>query len=434
MKHKQTRRRRKRGGARNREDVITQPIPETQLMFIGNGSYGSIYSLPEPYANLVIKEHSIQDQTFQTCDEWEQEYTIHTGIYNTCNDLLKQYNHTIVKPIQFGYAKHEDGLLTIQSTPTDASSCVILMERIFGRLPEPNPALEANLQNLLKPDANYTTKSYIPPYLFCGSFDGPQGAITLDMLSGVEMVPFVREELTYCHIHEPARSVCESMMLAFFTIVGKGFIPRDIEFVVSGIPHVTVLDFNECKTIEQRRRAAGDWYDINEDIANVYIDLCGLRKEAAAQNPQAPYEIGTPQWKFLCSPLASPYSFLEITERVRKTVCTLCEAIDDFDFDHIFQTILYYTFRNHFLPKLRTLGKRYKIQIPPFGKIFLYYHELYVKLSMTDTLIKRKVISETDVKPFYKQPYSQFLEQVKLLTQVNIPTQDSSFDVYSLWG
>ena len=54
--------------------------------------------------------------------------------------------------------------------------------------------------------------------------------------------------------------------------------------------------------------------DINEDIANVYIDLCGLRKEAAAQNPQAPYEIGTPQWKFLCSPLASPYSFLEITE------------------------------------------------------------------------------------------------------------------------
>jgi hypothetical protein len=433
MKHKETRRHRKRGGTRNRTTILTQPIYEHQLTFIGNGSYGSIYSLPEPHTNLVIKEHTIQDQTFQTCDDWEQEYIMHIGIYTTCNDLLKQFNHTIVKPIQFGYAKHENNLLTIQSTPTDASSCVIIMERVFGRLPEPNPTLEENLRTLLKSDANYTTKSYIPPYLFCGSFDGPQGAITLDMLRGVEMIPFVREELTYCHIHEPARSLCESMILSFFTIVGKGYIPRDIEFVVNGIQRVTILDFNECKTIEQRRRAVEHDYELNEDIANVYIDLCGLRKESIAQNPQAPYEIGTPQWKFLCSPLTSPYSFLEIAERVRKTVCTLCEAIDNFDFDYIVQTIVDYTIRNHFLPKLRILGKRYKIQIQPFGKTFLFYHELYVKLSMIDTLIKRNAIRETEVKPFLHQSYEQFLEQVKLLTQPAIITHDSSFDVYSLW-
>ena len=433
MKHKQTRKKRKRGGARTRETILTQPISTNQLTFIGNGSYGSIYGLPEPYSSLVIKEHSIQDQTFQTCNEWEQEYKVHTGIYDKCSDLLKQYNHVIVKPIQFGYATHTNETLTIQSTPTDATSCVILMERIFGRLPEPNPLLEDTLQQLLKPDANYTTKSYIPPYLFCGAFDGPQGAITLDMLRGVEMVSFVRETITYCHIHTPARSVCETMMLTFFTMVGKGFIPRDIEYVVSGTPLVTVLDFNECKTIEQRRAIVGESYELNEDIANVYIDLCGLRKEAAAQNPHAPYEIGTPQWKFLCSPLISPYSFLELAERIRQTVCTLCETIPEFDFDHVVQTILDYTIRNHFLPKLRILGKRYKIQIPPFGETFLFYHELYVKLSMIDTLVKRKTIREIDVESFYKQPYEQFLEQVKLLTQSNTQSQESSFNVYSLW-
>lgn len=410
-------------------------IPDSALMFLGNGSYGSIYSLPEPNTNLVLKEHAIQDQTFQTCDDWEQEYSMHTRIYKTCNHILQQFMHTIVKPIHFGYAKHTDGFLSIQSIPTDASSCVILMERVFGRLPEPNPALEANLQLLLAQNTKYTTKSYIPPYLFCGSFTGPQGAITLDMLRGVEMVSFVREELTYCNLNDSAFSLCKNMVLSLFTIVGNGIIPRDIEFVVNGNqnqPPIAILDFNECKTIQQRQNSAGNDYDINEDIANVYIDLCGLRKEAAAQNPQAPYEIGTPQWKFLCSPLTSPYSFLEIMEQIHDPVHTLCKSIAGFDFKRVIHILFMYTIRYHWMPKIRTISKRYKLQ--EYSELtFLQYHQLYVKVSMLDTLIKKGVIRETDSDTYLKQPYDLFLEQVKLLPPPSKLNQETSFDVYSLW-
>jgi len=191
------------------------------------------------------------------------------------------------------------------------------MERIHGRSPH-NPQLEKKLSSILFEPAKFTLSPTIPFYMYLGSVDDYSARyITLRMLSGSTIHEFEREALNYCSVQENsiAYTLLRDMTTAFFTIVQQGFIPRDIEFVLNGNKGntlITILDFNEVKTIAERSVAV-DSYIVEEDIANVYIDLCGLRREKTqGVNPQAPYDFGTPQWKFLCSPMTAPGAFLAI--------------------------------------------------------------------------------------------------------------------------
>ncbi len=123
-------------------------INVSTLRWIGAGSYGAIYIIPQKNSeNLVMKEHSISDITaYEGCETWRHEYDIHTAVYKQCSPLLSN-EISIVRPISFGYAKRtSEKFLT--TTIKNASSCYIVMERIHGRHPF-NPYVEKKLTNIL---------------------------------------------------------------------------------------------------------------------------------------------------------------------------------------------------------------------------------------------------------------------------------------------
>jgi hypothetical protein len=284
------------------------------LSLIGSGSYGVIYIIPG--GTNVMKEHAISDASaYEGCETWRHEYNMHTAIYQQCTPLLPA-GFSIVRPVSFGYAKRKNSKL-MTTNSTNATSCYIVMERIFGRNPH-NPHLEEKLTYILAEPAKFTLTSTTPFYMYMGSCeDYPARYITLSMLRGSHLNVFQRETLNYCDVAKGsiADLILKRMIETFFLFVHQGFIPRDIEFVLNGNKGdtlITVLDFNEVKTISERA-AAVHRYSLYEDIASVYIDLCGLRKENTQHvNPQAPYDYGTPQWKFLCSPMTAPGAFLTI--------------------------------------------------------------------------------------------------------------------------
>jgi hypothetical protein len=173
--------------------------------------------------------------------------------------------------------------------------------------------MEHTLINILKPAALAAlTPSRIPPYLYLGSIQPLRGHITLDMVQGARLIEFPNESFQYCEVDGVALALQESAVRAFFMIIEAGYMPRDVEFVLNGTCapiHTTVLDFNEVRSLEDRARGRPS-YTLSQDIAHVYIDLCGLRASFEDVNPQAPYDSPTPQWKFFCSPLTSPNGFL----------------------------------------------------------------------------------------------------------------------------
>jgi len=130
----------------------------------------------------------------------------------------------------------------------------------------------------------------------------------------------------------------KAMVLSFFVIVERGFIPRDIEYVFNGEcdnTYAKIIDFNEVKPFEERRGDRVGYY-LEEDIAHVYIDLCGLRS-LRDKNPQTPYDAPTPQWKFLPSPLVSPRAFFQCMDAVLSYGFIQCAA------DIVIRYILSYT-------------------------------------------------------------------------------------------
>lgn len=289
-------------------------IDEASLSFIGSGSYGAIYTIPG--GTNVMKEHAIADTAaYEGCETWRHEYDMHTAIYQQCSPLLPN-GFSIVRPIRFGYAKRKNSRL-MTTNSSNATSCYIVMERIFGRSPY-NLHLEEKLRTILARQTAFTLTSTTPFYMYMGSCEDYSAPyITLAMLRGSRLNEFDRESLNYCDIaaDSVAFTILKRMMESFFVFVQQGFVPRDIEFVLNGNKGntlITVLDFNEVKTISERA-AAVHGYVLDDDIANVYIDLCGLRKENTQNvNPQAPYDYGTPQWKFLCSPMTAPGAFLAV--------------------------------------------------------------------------------------------------------------------------
>jgi hypothetical protein len=282
-------------------------LPHSKLTYLGSGSYGTIYATGDRY---VLKEHIININSIDICPEWKHEYTMHSNIYSLCNNALIQYGVSIVKPFQFSYATHDDGHLLLQNTPEGAKSCLYTMERLPGRVPT-SKCFEYALSKILRSGVTLAPTN-IPPYLFLGSVQPLHGHITLDMLEGAKLIELPKESMNYCIVDSIALSLLRSTCIAFFTIIMAGYMPRDIEFLFNGICgpiRATIIDFNEVSTLEDR--AKGRVYDLEEDIAHVYIDLCGLRSSFEDPNPQAPYNSPTPQWKFLCNPLVSPNGFFE---------------------------------------------------------------------------------------------------------------------------
>ena len=257
---------------------------------------------------------------------------MHRSIYNKCNHLIKPIYINIVKPYSFGYGKYGADTLHKVSNVEHATHCYIIMDRVLGRRAEngsPNMHTEKKLEWLLGTHTKYRPLHFLPPYMFFGAIQKP-GVISLDLLDGSTITDFPIEILNYCTIEGRGFDVMKHMMMSFFIIAAAGFAPRDIEYVLDGNKNdalMSIIDFNEVKTWNQRATAASIPYDINIDLAHIYIDLCGLRK-TSSPNPMAPYDSPTPQWKFLCNPIVCPGGFFKAIAEIYEIL-----PVEDYPYD-----------------------------------------------------------------------------------------------------
>jgi len=352
-----------RRNARKQQTRKRKWYANTNLIRLGSGSYGTIYILPDK--TRVMKEHTIINQSEDTCPSWEREYNTQAYLYNRCNNVLNRIGVSIAKPYAFHYAQHTNGKRHIRPTENGASSCFFTMERMPGRVGEYHTSdFERKLSHILRDDVRFFKGDWVPPYMFLSSMGDENGPIYLHMLKGVNQVHLYKDAIQYCSV-EPESigfSILRSMILSFFIILATGYMPRDVEFVFNGLAYdsilVSILDFNEVRTVEDRAKSYGSGYDIHEDIAHVYIDLAGLRATTHT-NPMAPYDLPTPQWKFLCSPLTAPAVFITCMQTIDIWMNELGYSIG-IDYMRIFETIRMYVRQNYFEGILRTIPREFE--------------------------------------------------------------------------
>jgi hypothetical protein len=293
------------------QNGIKENIYNDDLTYLGSGSYGSIHSINA--TNVVFKRHNINPNdnrhTDNKCLEWEHEYNIQKKVFAACNNDLKNYYICIAKPYAFHYMKKMDNGLHKTKNVREASACIFTMDRILD-----GSKWDKHLKSPHK-------KTLIPSYILFGTLETTLNRITLESLKQSVIYEMPNEAYSFCL--DPGTfgmQMQESMAHAFFVLLEKGFMPRDIEYVMDGRKYtqtlIAIIDFNEVKTIQERAESYGEGYDVTLDTAHVYIDLCGLRT-GNVPNPMAPYDSPTPQWKFLCNPLICPLTFLTIMQPYR---------------------------------------------------------------------------------------------------------------------
>lgn len=315
------------------------------INYISEGSFGKIYSVQ---TNRVLKLKEIED-TSGVCSVWKHEFDIHQYLYNYF--LNSELRHVrIVKPIKFSFSRKQGDKLYPVLENKDYNSCYYTMERVHGV-----KSVNKNLKQLVEKIDRVASaaKSVIPPYLYLGAIGGAKGHITLDMLKDVKLHEFFVEGIAYCEVNPNSLAIdlMTEMVAAFFNCILAGCMPRDIEYVFnSSGPICSILDFNQVTTLSERRGNKAN-YDLEDDIAQVYIDLCGLRKNGT-RNPWYADEP-TPQWRFLCSPLTAPTAFFTIWQRVAEKI--------PINISGIMNNILDYTENQYF-----NSGRKWKSLVPFF--------------------------------------------------------------------
>lgn len=277
----------------------------TNLKYMGAGSFGTIFQLNKAH---VMKIHHLREG-IETCEDWKREFLLQKEAYQLCTTQLRRYNTFIARPFTFNYGAWDKNatILRQQTNYLGATSCYFTMEKVNGRLP-PTNATERVYQTIAP---GFNTKATLPPYLLLGALQyqisAEYNAITLDMLDGTTLIEFPRETLNYCNPSGTASEYINNITSAFFTLVEKGFIPRDVEFLLDSRGQIAIIDFNEVRKIPSHTQIP------KEEIAQIYIDLCGIRRKSD-RNPYYPADEPTPQWKFLCNPQTCPKGFCQLLE------------------------------------------------------------------------------------------------------------------------
>lgn len=297
-----------------------------KLHYIGEGTYGIIYQIPE--STHVIKihdEYEKEGHQVVKCEDWKKEYNIHRYIVKKCRKLLGKYKIDIPNVYDYQTTKMVPGGLQKVIRRRDADSCYYTMDRIPNRTGS-DKTYDALLGQIVKSIEEVGIDSR-PPYLYLGSIVPIAPAITLDMVHGVRLQNTLGERFNFAHVESEsvAYNYQKNMVGGFFTLAGCGFVPRDIEYALAihsseGSIKTMIYDFNQCDFVEERLKKAfsTDTYNYSKDLAEIYIDLCGLRHENDKLGNRLVLDTPTPNWKFLCNPLVSPGSWCEIMDWVLK--------------------------------------------------------------------------------------------------------------------
>lgn len=386
-------------------------IPLTN--YISEGSFGKIYSVQ---MNRVLKLKEITEDA-SGCTDWKHEFEVHKYLYSYFLNLdLKHVK--IVKPIKFSFSRKQGDSLYPENV--EYNSCYYTMERVHGVT-----TISKNLKELVKSThIGFIAKSVIPPYLYLGAIGGrnteTRGHITLDMLNGVHLHEFFIDTLSFCEVESNSLAIglMTEMGMAFFNCILANYMPRDIEYVFNSRgPLCSIFDFNQVTTLAERRRGR-EAYNLEEDIAHVYIDLCGLRK-SGTKNPWFRDEP-TPQWRFLCSPLTAPSAFFFIWHKIYETLS------GQININKIMKYILEYTATYH----LNIKNKRWKSPGP------FFYHDSNIPfdLSYQEYIINTLLynLKDVDIRLLQGLP---FLKAASLLAELRVAQtykiEENGWDVYS---
>ena len=190
--------------------------------------------------------------------------------------------------------------------------------------------------------------------MYLGTDEDHKGHITLNMLKAATKIGLIGEYNYYYHTEDVAYILLRNMFLSIFVMVLNEFIPRDIEYVFNSKKYhgkentyISILDFNQVKTFEERALYAMKPYDLEFDIAEVYIDLCGIRYRGTINNFY-PSEPPTPQWKFLCNPLLTPSAFILLCiDVVNGTLEGFAKSSLNFDFLKVLNYLVMYIDTNY---------------------------------------------------------------------------------------
>lgn len=300
--------------------------PNQQLTYISSGSFGDIYAIEG--TTRVLKEHVLSDNERANgktsfCVDWRHEFDLHTELYNRCNSQLEKWSVSIVQPYIFGLLTRGPSkeIKSYNADPISATSCYYTMERVPPYNSQ-HPFCQRTLQRILKSPTSLAYEASIPPYMYLADVTRECGHhISLPMCAGATKRSFTfNDGYDYCYANDTALQLLDALYSTFFHIISCGYIPRDIEFVLNArCPEnsfISVLDFNQVKRWSDRRAFSRDpnSYNLERDIAEVYIDLCGLRVPHT-ENPyyDSQIEPPTPQWTFLPSPYTAPQAFCTLS-------------------------------------------------------------------------------------------------------------------------
>jgi hypothetical protein len=298
---------------------------------LGEGSFGIVYALDESRA---VKVHIIEQpdivqisQIQQYCDtNWKHEFDMHMGIFQCVEPKIKTFMGHIVQPLQYQYTTRTDKQIYGDFPLNQKPDCRIVMERIVsGNSDKFKDIYNRKLNDIVKSsDIHSVTKTSVP-YLYLGVAEetaNTHGHIRLDMLIGVSEHR-ISNTISYYDVDAGlSLNLIHGMFNTFFTFIVCGYMPRDIEYVFNckkydgrAQTYFSVIDFNQVATIDQRAYRTGESYDVAGDAAQVYIDLCGIRKDGT-RNTYYRDDIPTPQWAFLCNPLVTPSVFISLCKKM----------------------------------------------------------------------------------------------------------------------
>jgi hypothetical protein len=303
---------------------------------LGEGSFGAVYALDESRA---IKIHIIDDDIEESissdeaaiqlfCDSnWRHEFDMQNGIFACINPKIKTFWGHIVQPLKYQYVTRQfKAVGQPDSILQPNADCRIVMERIVsGDSAQFKQIYNKKIKKLIKPEFISSVFTSSVPYIyFGGTSDQPEtnGHIALDKLIGSTEYKLTNTVSYYDVDADISFKLITGMFNTFLTFITCNYMPRDIEYVFNckkydgqKTTYFSVLDFNQVSTLDEREEKAKKPYNLARDTAQVYIDLCGIRK-ADSRNPYYFGDTPTPQWKFLCNPFVTPKVFLSICKNL----------------------------------------------------------------------------------------------------------------------
>jgi len=345
VKHKTTRKIRSMsriGRRRTYHGGAGEKIPKpTDENFIGQGSYGTVYTPSEGKPGIVAKLHEIkQGEGCKLKGEYDN-HRLALELLTQCKKDFKDIKLEIPKLQDFHYLTRSTGSPDEYETTKmkekepgdggeDIIGCIYKMSRIW-------PAKDTRIKNLIKEGITFHNKK-TPTFLHLSTYR-TENKMPVRFDQHLEISFFknslfsrppgtsqIIKEIGFIELDQRGDNVSVyetvfgwgySMMLFYFYCAYNGLVLRDSEFALGGISitgaeliYLFCYDFNQCR--EPKYDSDGD---PTLDVARQYLHLSGMKIGSLA-SMDGMNEEEQDVWKFMPIPTTSPKFFVNLVNKI----------------------------------------------------------------------------------------------------------------------